>query len=178
MQSGALSISLWLPSHAESFPFWFPSWKLPQFHSPCVCSFRGQWHLGMWLLTSLRRSGPAWMLLRRSYTGTWCWRPTATWSQWVSLCPMNGGCVLYTVGFPHSELKDSDIFPVVAESGMEADSCHCFSEKAEAGRMLWVQHHPQICPEFQASLLYREKPCFKQKNKTKNINKINKEINP
>lgn len=85
----------------ESFPFWFPSWKLPQFHSPCVCSFRGQWHLGMWLLTSLRRSGPAWMLLRRSYTGTWCWRPTATWSQWVSLCPMNGGCFLYTVGFLH-----------------------------------------------------------------------------
>jgi len=77
-----------LSFHPESFP-------ISLF---CVCSFRGQWHLGMWLLTSLRRSGPAWMLLRRSSTGTQCWRPTATSSQWVRPVPHEWGmCPLHCV---------------------------------------------------------------------------------
>lgn len=37
----------------------------------------------MWLWISLRRSGSTWTLLRGPCTGTWCWRTTATWSQWV-----------------------------------------------------------------------------------------------
>ena len=31
------------------------------------------------------RSGNAWTLVRGPWTGTWCWRPTGTWSPWVRI---------------------------------------------------------------------------------------------
>lgn len=43
----------------------------------------------MWLWTLLKKSGSSWTLLRRRYTGMWCWRSIAIWSLWVranSLC--------------------------------------------------------------------------------------------
>ena len=47
--------------------------------------FRNDWPVRMWPSNSLTRSGYFWILLRGPYTGTWCWRPTGTWSPWVRM---------------------------------------------------------------------------------------------
>ena len=47
--------------------------------------FRDYLHSRMWPSNFLRRSGNAWPLLRGPSTGTWCWRPTGTWSPWVMI---------------------------------------------------------------------------------------------
>lgn len=44
---------------------------------------RSWWCSGMWLWSSVKRSGSAWALTRGLYTEMWCWKPTVTLCHWV-----------------------------------------------------------------------------------------------
>ena len=73
------------------------------------CYYRKPWHLTMWPWTSRGRSGSSWPLLRRTCTGTWCWKTIATCCLWVRTAPLGPWEGPQWVAFPFSASESSGV---------------------------------------------------------------------